>query len=461
MKLDAPATADITETPGLPARQLATTVLLAILEHGQPLDESFDRAPGLNALEIRDRAFARALITTTLRRLGRIDATLDAFLREPLGPKAKTARVVLRLGVAQLLFLDTPPHAAVSAMVALAEADPQTRPYKKLINAVLRRAADQGRAVITELGPRDDWPAWLVESWRTAYGPERAAALAHASGMRAPLDLTLRADLVEHAEDWAQKLGAERVGRTTLRVAEGADITALEGFEAGAWWVQDAAAALPAEIVLTALAGRDGARVLDLCAAPGGKALQLASAGAQVTAVDRAKSRLKKLHANLERTRLSADVRAMDGRDAATLARETGAFDAVLVDAPCSATGTLRRRPDVAHHKTPDDVASLAQVQAALIAAAAQAVTPGGTVVFCTCSLQPEEGAGALHAGLKAAAELGAPLTLGAIDAAALGVDLPSWAEPQPDGALRTFPSTDASRGGDGFFMAKLTRAQA
>ncbi len=450
-----PTTVADASSPGVLARRAAADVLVAVLDQGRALDDALERDATLARLAPRDRGFARAIAATALRRLGRIDAALNAHVDRTPPP---AARALLRVGAAQILFLETPPHAGVGETVAAARARADTARYAGLTNAVLRRVAQDGAAAMAALGPEDDWPAWLMKSWRAAYGAAQAAALADASGRQAPLDLTVKSD----AETWAERLGGRVVGGSTVRLAETGDVTALPGFGEGAWWVQDAAAALPAQLLVSALERREGARVLDLCAAPGGKTLQLAAAGCAVTAVDRSAPRLQRLRDNLARTGLSARLETCDGREAAALAARDGGFDAALVDAPCSATGTLRRRPDVAWAKTPQDVTALARVQTDLLVAAAQAVRPGGIVVYCTCSLQPEEGAPVVTAASEALAAEGVGLA-GEPTAAAL----PAFAEAatvleHPRGGVRTFPLAPAedgtSRGADGFFMTKLRR---
>ncbi len=456
---DRGAAADV-DAPGLAARRLALDVLIPVAERGQPLDETFDRtvkqyeadahAPPLAP---RDRAFARALVSETLRRRGRIDAVLGGYLETPLPDKAVAARCILRLGAAQMLFLDTPPHAATHAMTALTSQRRDAQGFTRLVNAVLRRVSREGADALAGLTPADDWPAWLTDAWAGAYGEADAAALAQACGAQAPLDLTVRDPAT--ADPWAERLNGERLGAATVRVASGGDVVALPGFEDGAWWVQDAAAALPAQIVLAMLGDADGARVLDLCAAPGGKTLQLAAAGADVTAVDRSAPRLKRLRQNLKRTGLTARIDTLDGRDAPALAAREGLFDAVLVDAPCTATGTLRRRPDVAWSKAPQDAETLSTVQTDLLVAAAAAAKPGAPIVYCTCSLQPEEGAPVIAAAQERAAAAGAPLVMAPGVSETLLAPM-GFAAPQPGGAWRTFPHQGA--GADGFFIAALHR---
>jgi 16S rRNA (cytosine967-C5)-methyltransferase len=427
--------------PASSPRRAAADVLVAVLDDRRTLEDALAGAASFSALEGRDRAFARSIASSTLRRLGGIDTVLARFIARPLPASARLARTLLRTGAAQLLVLGTPPHAAVSETVAIADADPTARPYAKLINAVLRRVATEGPALLAAQAPGADLPPWLFARWRSAYG-DQAAAIAEALRAEPPLDLAAKADSAR----WAEALGGTVLPTGAIRLPPGAHaVETLPGFTEGAWWVQDVAAALPAGL----LGDVTGRRVLDLCAAPGGKTLQLAAAGARVTAVDASARRLRRLQENLARTSLSAEVVAADALDYAPDAP----FDAVLLDAPCTATGTLRRRPDAAWRKSVKDIAALADLQARLIAAAAHDLAPGGRLVFCTCSLEPEEGEGAVAQALAA----GAPLAPDPIAREEIP-GLPAEAF-TPDGAVRTLPSFWRDLGGmDGFFIARLRR---
>jgi 16S rRNA (cytosine967-C5)-methyltransferase len=403
-----------------PTRQAALSLLSAVLERRRPLEEALDALP---ALAPRDRAAAHRIAAAVLRRMGTLDAVLEPFLRREPPPAVRQA---LRIGAAELLLLGTPPHAAVASTVGIVP-----RPFAGLVNAVLRRVAAEGPGVLEGLdAPRLDTPAWLWSAWHAAHGPAvRAIAAAHQ--LAAPLDLTLRPGA-------AVPEGAEPLPTGSVRLPPGTRITELPGFAEGAFWAQDAAAALPALL----LGARPGERIADLCAAPGGKTAQLAAAGAEVVAVERDAARAARIGENLARLRLRAEVVVADALEW----RPDGGFDAVLLDAPCTATGTLRRHPDIAVLKRAQDVATLAALQARLIAAAARLLRPGGRLVFATCSLQAEEG----EAQAAAAAGLVAwPWT---------PADLPGLPEAiTPAGHLRTRPDMWAARGGmDGFFAARF-----
>jgi 16S rRNA (cytosine967-C5)-methyltransferase len=427
-----------TPSPTPDARRVALDLLEAVLARGQPLDQAQAGHRHFPALDPRDRGFARLLATAVLRRRGEIDARLETLLKKPLPDSATRARNALRLGAAQLLFLETPPHAAVHQTVALFGGRQLAR-YRGLANAVLRRLADT-RAPGTPEATRLNTPDWLWDAWSTAYGDEVAQAIAAAHLTEAPLDITAARD----PEIWRKKLEAELLPNGTLRRAAGGDPTTLPGFAEGAWWVQDAAAALPVRL----LAARPGETVIDLCAAPGGKTAQLAVAGAAVTAVERAPARLKRMRGNLDRLGLDATLVAAD----ACGWRPDDPADAVLLDAPCSATGTIRRHPDIAWLKTPDDVVRLTALQDRLLRAAVDMLRPGGRLVYATCSLQPEEGPGRIAALLATGAPVApdpvTPEELPGLEDAIL-----------PDGAVRTLPCQWTARGGlDGFYIARLRR---
>lgn len=418
------------------ARRAATELLVAV-EAGQALDDALNTTHAYAELEGRDRAFARALATATLRRLGGIDAVLSRFMQRPLPTDAAHARNLLRVGAAQLLVLNTPAHAAVGETVETANAMREARGFAKLMNAVLRRVSREGAEILASLPPGANLPAWLYTRWRASYGDE-AARMAEALLREAPLDLSAKGD----AQAWAQPLFARLTPTNSLRFEATAPIDSLPGFAEGAWWVQDAAAALPARM----LGDVSGKRVLDLCAAPGGKTLQLAAAGADVTAVDKSAPRLERLKENLARTKLSARVLAGD-----VLKFRDDPYDAILLDAPCSSTGTLRRHPDVAWHRRPDDIRVLADLQGKLLATAAKLLKPGAPLVYAVCSLEPEEGPGVIAQALQNGWKR-APLTPDEMPGAETFIT--------PEGDLRTKPSDWPDIGGlDGFFAARLVRA--
>ena len=423
----------MTDQDALSARAAALDLLTAALSGRSGLDEGLSR-PALAALSPRDRAFARALVLATLRRLGPIDRALDARLSRPPPP---AVRNILRLGAAQALVLRTPPHAAVGASVDLAASQTATRGFKGLVNAILR-------TLLREPPDLDDAealaPPWLFARWRAALGEAQARAVAAQIAEEPATDLTLR-DPAD-TEAFAAELEAEILPGGTLRTPRRGDLSAWPGFSDGRWWVQDASAAIPARL----LEVRPRETALDLCAAPGGKTLQLAAAGATVTALDRAPGRLVRVTENLARIGLAAETVAADAADWP----DPRMFDAVLLDAPCSATGTFRRHPDVLWAARPSDIASLAGVQSRLFDGAARRVKPGGRLVYCVCSLEPEEGEAQVAGFLARQPEFAlAPIRAGEGGAPEASL--------RPDGTLRILPHHRAG-GTDGFFIARFVR---
>jgi len=408
-----------------PTRNAAFALLTAVLDRHRPLEEALDALPTMDA---RDRAAGHRLAAAVLRRLGSLDVVLEPYLAKAPPP---AVRHVLRIGAAGLLLLATPAHAAVATAVALARAQ-KLAPFAGLVNAVLRRVAAAGPEALQGLdGPRLDTPAWLWSAWG-----RDARAIAEAHQTEAPLDISLMPGAA--APD-----GGVELPTGSWRYPAGTRVTELAGFADGRFWVQDAAAALPARL----LAPSPGAWVADLCAAPGGKTAQLAAAGAVVTAVERDGSRLGRLRENLSRLHLTAKLVAAD----ATAWRPDDAFEAVLLDAPCSATGTIRRHPDVPHLKRARDIAGLVAQQDALLDAACALLRPGGRLVFSVCSLQPEEGPDRVAAALRRL-----PLRPDPVAAD----ELPGLtAAMTPEGFVHTTPALWAERGGmDGFFVARLVR---
>lgn len=367
--------------PGLPARLVAAQALSAILHKRQPLDQAldFDKGiEGLRDLEERDRALVRMLVAKTLRHLGTLRVLIAQLLKSELPPEAQLVEILLLLGATQILFLDVPDHAAVDISVELANRDRTASRCAGLINAVLRRITREGKKRIAALDITLDTPPWRMQRWRDAYGDETAFAIVKAHAIEPALDLTVK----ETAQAWAEKFQALLLPTGSIRLVSAGSVAALEGYEEGAWWVQDAAAALPAKL----LGDIKNKTVVDLCAAPGGKTAQLIAAGANVIAVDRSAPRLDRLKSNLTRLKFSCEtVKA----DAATWAG--GPFDAVLLDAPCTATGTIRRNPDLPWQQEPADLARLAALQARILDNAVELLRPEGILVYATCSLEPEE----------------------------------------------------------------------
>lgn len=432
----------------LRSRFVALEVLGAANRGGRPLDDALRENGSFAALEPRDRAFVRNLLATAFRRRGQIDAVLGSFLAKPLPTPDAIVGDVLQLGLAQLLFLATPAHAAVDTAVRLTEAIGRSR-LKGLVNAVMRRATREAAALVERQdAARLNTPDWLWRAWLQAYGPETTRAVATAHLGEAPLDFTLRGAV----GNWPAELAAQVLPTGSLRRLAGGAVRELPGFEPGAWWVQDAAAALPVRLLLGSLGDAAGKRVADLCAAPGGKTLQLAAAGATVTAVDVSAPRLALLADNLQRTNLKAELVAAD----AASWRPAGPLDAILLDAPCTATGTIRRHPDAPWRRRPDDVTQMAALQLRLLDHAVGLLAPGAVLVYAVCSLQREEG----EAQIERLLASGAPVDLVPVAPA----ELPGLAEaivPSGNlgGTVRTLPCQWGERGGlDGFFIARMRR---
>ncbi len=429
------------DAAGLGARRVAVQAVADLIGQERPpaLDEALAAALRAERLEPADAALARAIAVATFRRLGQIRFVLAERLDKGLPVGKPRLLALLATGCAQILDLSVPDHAAVDCAVRLAKADQRTAGFTGVVNAVLRRVAREREAILAAADPLGgNTPDWLARRWVASFGPERAAAIAKAHLTSAAIDLTPRRE--DEAQRWAETLGATLLPTGSLRLPpDGAAIPALAGFGEGAWWVQDAAAAIPARL----LGVTEGERVLDLCAAPGGKTMQLASRGATVTALDRSAPRLERLRENLARIGLTAEVTVADAT-----AYQAEPFDAVLLDAPCSATGTIRRHPDVAWIKEEADIARLAQLQARLLDRAATLVRPGGRLVYCTCSLEPDEGE----------AQVAAFLTRNpAFVRAAVRPDEVGGQHELIDahGDLRTLPS----HGLDGFFASRLVRS--
>ncbi|QNQ12156.1 SAM-dependent methyltransferase [Sphingomonas alpina] len=417
------------EPAGVPARRAALRLLDAVLRQGLPLEAALDRATsGIDRAD--DRALAHAIAAETLRRLPDLDALIDSATARPLPDDAK-ARAALRIALVQTLALGTPAHAAISTVLPLVDGGP-----RKLVHGVFGTLSRQN-ASLPEI---PTLPDPVAIRWHAAWGDDAIEGAEHAIAAPPPLDLVI-ADPAT-TDRWVEELGGVSLMPGHVRLP-GGHVPELPGFEEGAWWVQDIAASLPARLI-----GRGAGVALDLCAAPGGKTMQLASAGWQVTSVDSAQSRLARLHDNLARTKLSADVVTADVLKWAPAAPA----DAVLLDAPCSATGIFRRHPDVLHRVRPSQISEMAALQEKMLARTADWVRPGGVLVYATCSLEPAEGEQQLKRFLGTRSDY-------AIDPIRQE-ELPDGLAAHAGGYLRTLPGTLADQGGcDGFFMARLRRA--
>lgn len=446
-------------TPSVPAtapsptttRAIAADILQRVLDRAIPLDEVEASHTPFIKLERRDRAFIHLTVLTVLRRLGQIDDIIQRCLTTGRAPEIRI-RHLLRLAIAEILFLKIAPHAAVDEAVTLVKTL-DLAPLSGFVNAVLRRVVREGAAwLVTQDAERVNTPDWLWRRWQDRYGADIVRRIAAAHREEPPLDISVKSN----PEQWAQRLEGILLATGSIRLAGRPRIRQLSGYDEGAWWVQDAAAALPARLLLDALPGRGkNARLIDLCAAPGGKTAQLAAAGAEVIAVDRSPSRLKVLQQNLERLKMSDRV-TVHQADARRMTIETP-VDGVLLDAPCTATGTLRRHPEIAYLRRPEDIRRAAEIQADMISAAVKLLRPGGILVYAVCSLEAEEGPNHFS-----------PVPPGLKPAPVLPGEMPAWAEFSPvlgdegltGSVLQTLPCQWPDRGGlDGFFAVRLQRA--
>lgn len=424
------------------ARLVAAQAFAAVLEQGITLDEAMDRQCTMHRLEPRDRAFALAIAMASFRHKGEIEAAIARHLAKPLPRKSGLAAHLLTTAAAQLLVLGSPAHAVIDEAVRIAKSDRNAKHFSGLINAVLRKIAGG------PLGPfvnADSWelntPAWLRNRWEANYGSETARRMIEAQAKEPPLDITVKSDPAL----WAERLGGIQLPSGTVRLpAQGKSVPELPGFRDGAWWVQDAASALPVRL----LGDVKGLSALDLCAAPGGKTMQLLAGGARATAVDISGKRLQRLRSNLVRTGLEADIVEVD-----VLSLDIPAmFDIVVLDAPCSATGTIRRHPELPYLRNGEVLPELASQQAQMLQVAAARVGAGGRLLYCTCSLEPEEGEDQIRHFLAGTPEfrLEPPEGIALPDGALTGE---GWVRLRPD------MSWGEAEGLDGFFIAILRRS--
>ncbi len=434
------------QSNGLKAREVAVRTFMAVTLKKRPFDVALDDIATEAGLGSRDRAFVMNLLMISLRRFGSLRSLLTTLMKSDLPRNATWTEAALITGLTQILLMRTADHAAVNETVTLIKNLPgKEKGFAGLVNAVLRRATREQGKLLKKLNsrPEKDLPAWIFNSWADSYSKETAIKIATSLQYTPPLDISLKPD--QNPEEWAEKLEAKILPTGSLRRAIG-DVTILPGYETGEWWIQDMAAAIPA----TLLGDISGKHILDLCAAPGGKTMQLAARGAKVTSVDRSKNRLKRLKANLERTELKADIFTDD----ASKFKPNTPVDHILLDAPCSATGTLRRNPDVTWTKAPEDVEKLAALQTRIFEHAFNLLPVGGTLVYCVCSLEEIEGKGQVELFLKhtpnakrvpiKASELG-------------GIEQIITEE----GDLLCLPSSMAREGGmDGFFASRITKTK-
>ncbi len=432
---------------GLATRKAAVQLLSTVLKEKRPLDESLGRYGSggpLKELSSRDRAFARAIIATSLRRKGQIEDLISRFLEKPLPKKCGTLKEILMSAVAQIVFLQTPAHAAIDMAVRQCKSNRVTMRFSKLANAILRRISEQGTGIAQEQDYlKLNTPNWLWQKWEHSYGHEYTKQITNAHLIEAPLDLTVKSN----PDMWAEKLNGHKLPNGSVRILNKGRIEQIEGYESGEWWIQDVAASLCAPL----LGNVEGLKVADLCAAPGGKTAQLAHSGAHVTAVDISAKRLDRLKENLLRLNLKAETVETD----ILKWQPKEQFDAILLDAPCSATGTIRRHPDIPYLKSQEDIIELAEIQKKALENALSILKPGGLLVYCTCSLEPEEGLYQI-AGLSSS---GAQIRIEPIRVS----EVHGYSQWLIEGCLRCLPFQLPAEqveysGMDGFFAARIKK---
>ncbi len=425
---------------GARSRLAAAEVLMCVLQERRTLDEAMSLTTSYAALTGADRGFARAMTSAALRQLGRINTGLEPFLSRPLDTATPPSRALLQIGAAQIWLMDTAPHAAVGETVAAAKLWPRARKAAGFLNAVLRKAASDRTAFDDAPAPAT-WPDWLSDTMRASLGDAAVTALATHQQIEPSLQLTAKTDPVALSNAiGATGLDPKLLPNGSVELATG-QIETLPGFESGDWWVQDAGASLPATLVNA----QQDQHIVDLCAAPGGKTMQLAATGARVTAIDRSSKRLERLRDNLKRTNLGQNTRIFN--EAGENWQPDSPVDAVLVDAPCSALGTLRRHPEGAWIKHPDDISRYPATQTRLLDAALAMTKPGGTVVYCVCSPLAMEGLDVVNAAINANLCERIPIK---------AEDVPGFADRlTKDGDLLTVPGGEITS--DIFFIARLS----
>lgn len=440
------------DKPGLSSRQAASKLLSAIIDKKTSMDGLLDLKGGNPAyldLSDQDRLLVKAILLSTLRNYQIIEKFLDHLLEKPLPTGAVSLRHILRIGAAQILYLDVPDHSAVDLAVEQANIDPRNRRFANLVNAILRRMAREKEKMLPKLGEKTAMlPDWYAKKLSKSYGFNRARKMMQLMSQPAPVDITVKSD----ADLWADKLGGTKLTDWSVRLDKlDGPLQSLLGFEDGDWWVQDLAASLPARL----FGDLNGKRVIDLCAAPGGKTAQLILAGAEVTALDRSKSRLNRLNENLDRLKLTAqtEISRMEKYQTEDL------FDMALLDAPCSSTGTIRRHPDVVWTKDEGDISYLADVQKGLLDHAITLIKPGGVIIFSNCSLEPEEGEDMITQYVAGNQD---KVEIEPIDSTLCPGFQSAITE---DGFIRTTPDfslneDDQLQGADGFFAARLRKKQ-
>lgn len=430
--------------PGAQSRLIIARTIQTVWGQGCTVEEALEKQDGFSELSTRDRAFARNVVSVTFRRWAQIDYVLKQYLKKqpPLFIMS-----ILRSAAAQSLFLQTPDHAVVGESVAALKAVKAANGFAGMANAVLRRITETGASHLGAVPPHNNVPKWILRQWEKDYGKMESRRIARQIIEIPPLDISVKPDV--DIDALTPNIDAVPLLGRSIRREHAGSITELDGFAEGQWWVQDVASTLPVYILKDHLGDLTGQTVFDLCAAPGGKTLQLASLGAKVTAIDKSHSRLGRLKENLSRCKLSAKIMTADVLD---LPESLGQADHVLLDVPCTATGTFRRHPEVLYNRKPKDQASLIKLQKKMLEKAADHVKPGGNLIYCTCSLQKAEGEAQIEAFLQNRTDFRLNRIL---TKPSLSLDQNMIA----DGFLRTQPNFWSDQGGmDGFFTAILQK---
>lgn len=433
---------------GLETRLIAAKILAAIIKQKKSLDGLLDKKsghPGFLKLPPLDQNLCRAIILASLRHHIAIEKQLQGYLKNPLPAKADALSFLFHISAAQILYLNIPSHAAIFLAVEATKKDPRLRRFTALVNAILRQFAKDGEKFPLKDSPLTLTPEWFIRLLKLQYDSETIKAIICAQNHQPPLDITVK----DNPSFWAQKLNALIVSGNSLRLKEkNLNITELPGFSEGAWWVQNTASAIPAQL----MPNIQGKNVADLCAAPGGKTAQLILQGANVTAIEKVETRAQRLKENLDRLQLKAKIHIAD---LLTYSPKEN-FDAVLLDAPCSSTGTIRRHSDILWNKDLKDIEQLAQLQYQLLVRAIKFTKPGGTIIFSNCSLAPQEGEELIEKILQTYENIRlSPLS---------GEEFPKFKDfLTKDGYLRTHPASFSHAnplfaGMDGFFAARLIK---
>lgn len=413
------------------------------------LDFAISKETANHEIAPNDKGLIRMIVSTCLRRMGQIDFIIDKCLNRPLPLKLEPVKNILRIGVTQLLCMDIPAYAAVNTAVELTKTNEYMH-QKNMVNAILRRIEREKESFTQQIEGKEylNHPKWLIEGWEKAYGKEKTASIIKANMSEALLDLSAK----NSAKEWAEKLGGSLMPTGTIRLSSYNNVTELDGFNEGAWWVQD----LGASIAVKLAGDIEGKKALDICAAPGGKTMQLLAGGAKVTALDNVSERVERLKSNLARVKMQAtEIITADFIEWGNkyYNQLQNGYDLIILDAPCSATGTIRRHPDLLHLRRANEIKNNLEIQKKMIRLACGLLKKGGTLIYCVCSLEADEG----EKQIEQILETELPLKLSPIAPNELGPDMKDMITEK--GEFRSLPSSLSGLGGmDGFYCARLRK---